>query len=82
MSKRIKSTWMLATLSAANDAILRATSSKQLYQRVCEAVLKGGELVASTVLEVETGGGLRYIAFAGESVEALRGASIDAESAQ
>ena len=82
MSKRIKSTWMLATLSAANDAILRATSSKQLYQRVCEAVLKGGELVASTVLEVETGGGLRYIAFAGESVEALRGASIDAESAE
>ena len=39
-------------------------------------------VVASTVLEVETGGGLRYVAFAGQSVEALRGASIDAESAE
>lgn len=72
---------MVGTLSAANDAILRTTSSKQLYQRVCDAVAESGELVASTVLEVEAGGGLRYVAFAGESIEALRGTSMEATSA-
>ena len=81
MSKRIKSTWMFATLSAADDAILRATSSKQLLQRVCDAILEGGELIASAALEVGPGGEFRYAAFAGGRVAELCRASVDATSA-
>jgi len=39
MSKRLNSTWMLGSLGAANEAILRAASSRQLHQTLCDAVI-------------------------------------------
>ena len=37
---------MFAALSATNEAILRATSEDELFQRVCDAAVFGGKLPA------------------------------------
>ena len=39
---------MFAALSATNEAILRATSEDELFQRVCDAAVFGGKLLAPT----------------------------------
>jgi PAS domain S-box-containing protein len=42
--------WMYAILGATNEAILRAGSPGELYQRVCEAAVQGGQFInAATV---------------------------------
>jgi diguanylate cyclase (GGDEF)-like protein/PAS domain S-box-containing protein len=46
-----RSSRMFAALSATNEAILRATSAEDLYRRVCEAAVNGGELLTTAVIE-------------------------------
>jgi GAF domain-containing protein len=69
MRKQTNSTRILAALSAANDAILRITSRKELHQRVCDAIVEGGELVAASIFVAEADGRLGYAAGAGERIE-------------
>jgi diguanylate cyclase (GGDEF)-like protein len=46
---------MFGALSAANEAILRARTPQDLYQRVCDAAVHGGKSMASVVLLAEPG---------------------------
>jgi len=41
---------MLASLSATNEAIIRATSRAQLFELVCEATAKGGRFNSTSIL--------------------------------
>src|SRR5258708_2508302 len=71
MIKRTNSTRILAALSAANDAILRITSRKELHQRVCDAIVEGRALVAVSIFLDEADGRLGYVAGAGKQIEML-----------
>src|ERR1700730_10556454 len=64
---------MFAALSATNEAILRATSEDELFQRVCDAAVFGGKLLGTGVLLAERGDRLRFVAGAGVGTETLRG---------
>jgi diguanylate cyclase (GGDEF)-like protein len=56
---------MFAALSATNEAILRATSQEELYQRVCDAAVHGGGFRSAGALLPEPDGLLRFVAVAG-----------------
>jgi diguanylate cyclase (GGDEF)-like protein/PAS domain S-box-containing protein len=43
---------MYAALSATNEAILRARSAAELYQKVCDAAVHGGKFISTAVLAV------------------------------
>jgi diguanylate cyclase (GGDEF)-like protein/PAS domain S-box-containing protein len=45
---------MFAALSATNEAVLHATSPEDLYQRVCDAAVDGGQLLSAGVLLFDT----------------------------
>jgi len=64
---------MFAALSATNEAILRATSEQELFQRVCDAAVFGGNLLGIGVLLIEKQHRLRFVAGAGAGLETLRG---------
>lgn len=65
---------IFAALSAANEAMLRATSEDELYQKVCDAAVRGGELLGAGLLLAEPGDQLRFVAGAGTAVDTLRSA--------
>jgi diguanylate cyclase (GGDEF)-like protein len=46
---------MFGVLNATNEAILRARTPQDLYQRVCDAAFHGGKSLASVVLLAEPG---------------------------
>jgi diguanylate cyclase (GGDEF)-like protein len=46
---------MFGVISATNEAILRAKTPQDLYQRVCNAAVSGGKSLASVVLLAEPG---------------------------
>jgi diguanylate cyclase (GGDEF)-like protein len=72
---------MFAALSATNEAVLRATSQEDLYQRVCDAAVHEGEFKAAVVLLVEPDNSLRYIAGSGgKGLEAVRGSKISVDA--
>ena len=64
---------MFAALSATNEAILRATSEDELFQRVCDAAVFGGKLLGTGVLLAGQENRLRLVAGAGVGVDSLRG---------
>jgi diguanylate cyclase (GGDEF)-like protein len=64
---------MFAALSATNEAILRATSEDELFQRVCDAAVFGGKLLGTGVLLAERGNRLTFVAGAGVGTDTLRG---------
>jgi len=63
---------MFAALSATNEAVLRATSEDELFQRVCDAAVFGGELLGTGVLLAEKEHRLRCVAGAGAGLDMLR----------
>jgi diguanylate cyclase (GGDEF)-like protein len=65
--------WMFAALSATNEAILRATSEEELFQRVCDAAVFGGKFLGTGVLLAEQDNYLRFVAGAGVGTDTLRG---------
>src|SRR3954470_18148384 len=62
---------MFAALSATNEAILRATSEDELFQRVCDAAVFGGKLLGTGVLLADKGQ-LKFVAGAGVGIDTLR----------
>jgi two-component system sensor histidine kinase/response regulator len=72
---------MFAALSDTNEAIMRVASPEDLYQRVCEAAVHGGKLLAATLcVPRENSMDAQIVAVAGASAEHLRNVrlSIDA----
>jgi hypothetical protein len=72
MTRQTNSTRILTALSAANDAILRVASRKELHQRVCDAIVEGSALVAASIFEAEADGRLGCVAGAGNKIEMFR----------
>ena len=72
---------MFAALSATNEAILRTTSPEELYQKVCDAAVYGGEFIAAAVmLSGPEADGVRIAAASGQN-ERLRQARISVDEA-
>lgn len=73
---------MYAALSATNEAILRAESSEELYQRVCDAAVNGGKFLTTAVLTPGPESTWMQIAAAtGANAEQLRNARISIDAA-
>jgi PAS domain S-box-containing protein len=65
---------MFAALSDTNEAIMRVSSPEDLFQRVCEAAVHGGRLLAASIcIPSEHSADARIIAVAGAGAEKLRG---------
>ncbi len=61
---------MFAALSATNEAIMRASSPNDLYQRVCDAAVHGGKFIITAVaLPDATDSTLTIAAITGASME-------------
>ncbi len=66
-------TRMFASLSATNEAIMRAKSRIELFQLVCEAAANGGRFTSTTVALAEPDSDLlRIVAAAGPTAETTR----------
>ena len=66
---------MFGALSATNEAILRAESEDELFQRVCDAAVFGGKFLGTGVLLADEGGRLRFVAGAGAGLGTLKNTS-------
>ena len=63
---------MFGAISATNEAILRAKTEQELYQRVCDAAVYSGKSVATAVLLAEPGSTwLKPAAATGESLDLI-----------
>ncbi|WMT76583.1 EAL domain-containing protein [Bradyrhizobium sp. Ash2021] len=63
---------MFGAISATNEAILRAKTEQELYQRVCDAAVHSGKSVATAVLLAEPGSiWLKLAAATGESLDLI-----------
>jgi diguanylate cyclase (GGDEF)-like protein/PAS domain S-box-containing protein len=70
---------MYAALGATNEAIMRATSPEELYQRVCDGAVHGGKFVSTAILLPAEGGAVRIAAVTGAGEAQLRGARISTD---
>ena len=61
-----------AALTSANEAILRALSEEQLFQRVCDAIVSDGCVIGAIAFLAETDNRLRPVAGAGDKIDATR----------
>ena len=63
---------MFGAISATNEAILRAKTEQELYQRVCDAAVYSGKSIATGVLLAEQGSSwLKPVAGTGESLHLI-----------
>src|SRR3954470_753206 len=63
---------MFGAISATNEAILRAKTEQELYQRVCDAAVHAGKSVATVVLLAEPDSTwLKPVAGSGESLDLI-----------
>ena len=63
---------MFGAISATNEAILRAKTEQELYQRVCDAAVHSGKSVATVVLLSEPDSiWLKPVAGSGESLDLI-----------
>lgn len=65
MIERLTEGRMFAALSATNEAILRTDAPEELFQRVCDAAVHGGEFKATGALIPQSDGWLRFVAATG-----------------
>src|SRR4030095_9647177 len=66
-------TRMLASLSATNEAIMRAKSRAELFELVCEAAANGGRVISPTIALADPASDfLRIVAAAGPTAETTR----------
>ncbi len=64
---------MFGAISATNEAILRAKTERELYQRVCDAAVNNGKSAATVVLLAQPNSiWLEPVAGTGESIEQIR----------
>ena len=74
---------MFGAISATNEAILRAKTEQELYQRVCDAAVHSGKSAATVVLLAEPGSiWLKPVAGTGEIVEQIMRARVLDRSGQ
>ncbi|MGO4869775.1 MAG: EAL domain-containing protein [Roseiarcus sp.] len=79
--QRERLTRMYTALSATNEAIMRARTREELFERVCEAAVNGGKFAAATVSLAESGSDfLKEVATTGPAA-VLRGSVRTAISA-
>jgi diguanylate cyclase (GGDEF)-like protein len=74
---------MFGAISATNEAILRAKTEQDLYQRVCDAATHSGKAIATVVLLADEGSSwLKPVAGTGEGIDLIMQArfSIDPDS--
>ena len=69
---------MYAALSATNEAIMRATSPEDLYQRVCDAAVNGGKFLTTAVM-LPQAGSASVVAISGVAPQALRESRVPLE---
>ncbi len=77
-------TLMFGAISATNEAILRAKTELELYQRVCDAAVHSGKSFATVALLAEEGSTwLKPVAWTGKSIDLITRTkfSIDPENA-
>jgi PAS domain S-box-containing protein len=73
---------MFAALSDTNEAIMRVSSPENLFQRVCEAAVHGGRLLAASIcVPDEHSADARIAAVAGADAETLRGVHLSIDGA-
>jgi len=73
---------MFAALSDTNEAIMRVSSPEDLYQRVCEAAVHGGRLLAASIcVPVEHSADAKIAAVAGAGAERLRNVHLSIDGA-
>jgi two-component system sensor histidine kinase/response regulator len=73
---------MFAALSDTNEAIMRVGSPEELYQRVCEAAVRGGKLLAASIcVPSEHTGAAQIVAVAGAGAEKLRNTRLSIDGA-
>ncbi|HEY2676714.1 MAG TPA: response regulator [Steroidobacteraceae bacterium] len=80
-----RSARLFAALSDTNEAIMRVTTPEDLYQRVCEAAVHGGRLLAASICVPDADlKNAHIVAAAGASADRLREVqlSIDGETPQ
>ena len=71
---------MFGAIIATNEAILRAKTEQDLYQRVCDAMVHSGKSIATMALLAEPGSiWLKPVAGTGEIVEQLAGARFSSD---
>jgi PAS domain S-box-containing protein len=72
---------MFAALSDTNEAIMRVASPEDLYQRVCEAAVHGGRLLAASIcVPGERSADAQIVAVAGAGAEKLRDMRLSIDS--
>jgi PAS domain S-box-containing protein len=72
---------MFAALSDTNEAIMRVASAEELYQRVCEAAVHGGRLLAASIcVPGEHSGDAQIVAGAGVGADKLRNMRLSIDS--
>jgi diguanylate cyclase (GGDEF)-like protein len=72
-------TRILEALSAANEAILQTPSEEELFQRVCEAAVAGGQFVLAAALLVAPDNLLHVVAGAGKGNDGTRALTLSIE---
>ena len=70
--------WMFAALKAVSEAVLRATSPEELFQRVADAAVHPGAIGCAGVLLADPDNKLRLVAGAGEGLDRLRALRLSA----
>ena len=72
-SQKERLTRMFASLSATNEAIMRAKSREELFDMVCEAAASGGRFTSATIALATPGSDLlRIVAASGPAAETTR----------
>ncbi len=72
---------MYAALSATNEAILRARSPEELYQKVCDAAVHGGKFIAASGMLVQPESEwMKLVVVSGFDAEQWRGVRISIDA--
>jgi len=79
MAPRKRFTRIFEALSAANEAILQTPSEEELFQRVCEAAVAGGQFVLAAALLVAPDNLLHVVAGAGKGIDGTRALTLSIE---
>ncbi len=69
MKTQINAESIFSVTATPDEAILRAKSREELYQRVCDAVVEEGRSIAAAILIAETDNRLRYVAGTGQQMD-------------
>jgi len=79
----LRASRMYAALGATNEAILRAKSPEELYQRLCDAAVHGGKFVTTAVMLPADDGWAKAVAItsSGTGVEEISAARISVDAA-